>query len=116
MRKELNELLHSKCDKDNFTRITTLEHDIEKMVVQNELHWKQRARLNWLAHGDGNTKIFHSFASDRKRSNHIKGIFANNGVWHSKERKVVNVFVNYFQELFSSTNLMYKKSMWFFLI
>lgn len=57
--KERNRLLHSNLAKDNINSINSLETEIEKLVVQEEVHWKQRARANWLAHGDGNTKLFH---------------------------------------------------------
>ncbi|XP_073291073.1 uncharacterized protein [Primulina huaijiensis] len=81
LRKELNELIQPHKANLNAGRISQLEHLIEKLVLQEETHWKQRSRANWLKYGDGNTKFFHSVASERKRINHIKGIFNENGTW-----------------------------------
>ncbi|XP_073120983.1 uncharacterized protein [Henckelia pumila] len=48
LHKELSYLQHSRLAKDNYSRIASLEKEIEKLVVQEEIHWKQRARSNWL--------------------------------------------------------------------
>lgn len=66
LRKELNQLLTPNHVASNADKIVDLEHTIEKLVSQEELHWKQRAQTNWQVHGDGYTKFFHSFASQRK--------------------------------------------------
>lgn len=87
LRSELNELLKPNQVKNNSDIISQLEHIIDKLVMQEEVHWKQRARANWLSQGDGNTKFFHSFASERKRINHIKGILDDNGQWYDKKKR-----------------------------
>ena len=38
---------------------------IEILLEQEEVHWLQRSRANWLQHGDRNTSFFHNFASAR---------------------------------------------------
>lgn len=72
-------------------------------MCQEELHWNQRARVNWLAQGDGNTKFFHAFASERKRINHIKGLFDDTGHWCAKEKDIADINLKYFAQLFSSS-------------
>lgn len=67
LRRERDRLLSSFHDRDNYNQIQNIEHEIEKLSDQEELHWKQRARVNWLNHGDRNTKFFHSSASTRRR-------------------------------------------------
>lgn len=54
-RKELNALMTYQSAKDNHSQIRKLEHTIEKLSEQEEIHWKQRARVNWLQNGDMNT-------------------------------------------------------------
>lgn len=41
---------------------------------QEEIYWKQRAKLQWLKEEDGNTKFFHSVANGRKNRNFIPQI------------------------------------------
>jgi hypothetical protein len=36
---------------------------IQILLKQEEVHWAQRSRANWLQHGDRNTSFFHNFAS-----------------------------------------------------
>ncbi|XP_073038304.1 uncharacterized protein [Primulina eburnea] len=93
LRKEINELLTPSQAKNNSVRLVFLEHELEKLLIQEEMHWNQRARTNWMAHGDGNTKFFHSFASERKRSNLIKGLVDDSGRWWYKESDIADIFV-----------------------
>lgn len=65
--------------------------------------WRQRARQNWFQGGDRNTKNFDAKASHRQSKNHIDGIFYVNGVWHEKEAKIANIFMEYYTGLFSSS-------------
>lgn len=43
--------------------------------------WAQRARHNWIAFGDKNTKNFQMVATIRKRHNFIGSILDENGIW-----------------------------------
>jgi len=40
---------------------------LELLLEQEEFFWVQRARANWLKHGERNTNFFHQYASTRKR-------------------------------------------------
>jgi hypothetical protein len=39
--------------------------------IQEEIYWRQRSRINWLQHGDMNTRFFHHTTKDRRRRNKI---------------------------------------------
>lgn len=59
----------------------------------------------WLKDGDRNTKFFHNKANQRAKVNNIKKIKDENGVWWKGEEQVERVLINYFDDLFSSSNL-----------
>ncbi|KAL8475066.1 hypothetical protein ACS0TY_031475 [Phlomoides rotata] len=48
-----------------------LELELEKLHSQEEMHWHQRSRNNWLSLGDRNTSFFHKCASGRRARNRI---------------------------------------------
>ena len=46
-----------------YARVVRLKKEISKLLVREELMWKQRSRSLWLQEGDNNTRYFHSRAS-----------------------------------------------------
>ncbi|XP_073152537.1 uncharacterized protein [Henckelia pumila] len=104
LRDELNWLQCSSFAKDNYNRILALEKEIEKLYDQEEIHWKQRSRVNWLSQGDRNTKFFHSSASTRCQNKLIKGLFNSLGEWFDDEPNMVGITTDYFSSLFASSN------------
>lgn len=49
----------------------TLEAKLEKLLLKEEIYWKQRSRVNWLSEGDRNMAYFHKSASACKKRNLI---------------------------------------------
>jgi hypothetical protein len=45
---------------------------VEMLLQQEEVHWLQRSRANWLTQGDRNTNFFHQFATALRKKNLIK--------------------------------------------
>ena len=64
--------------------------------------WAQRSRLLWARQGDKNTKYFHSCATKRYRKNLIEGVRDGDGNWKAHPEEIAQVFVSYFNTLFSS--------------
>lgn len=104
LRRSLNHILNSNEVVHNFQRIVELEHDIDRLSLQEEIHWKQRSRVNWLGSGDRNTKFFHATASEQRRKNHIKGLFSDSGEWRSDEKGIACIFLDYFHSLFLTSH------------
>ena len=74
----LEELI-SKNDPALGERIRETNAEINNILHQEELAWRQRSRAIWLPAGDKNTKFFHQKATQRKRRNQIVGVFNTEG-------------------------------------
>jgi hypothetical protein len=75
---------------------------IEKILEQEEIKWQQRSRANWLQNGDKNTAFFHSFASARKKKNHIKQLKDPTGAFVEGTDLLNPIIENYFTNLFAT--------------
>lgn len=64
--------------------------------------WRQRSRLDWLKHGDKNTKFFHHHATTRRQRNLIHEVLGPHGVWVNDQSVFSDLFVNHFHKLFFS--------------
>ena len=75
---------------------------LELLLEQEEIFWIQRARANWLKHGDRNTEFFHNYATQRKRRNTIKGLVDNLGVLHEEREAMCKLVQDFFESLHTS--------------
>ncbi|XP_075669968.1 uncharacterized protein LOC142639710 [Castanea sativa] len=91
---------------DNLVEINKVRGEINELLHQEEIFWRQRSRAIWLPAGDKNTKFFHRRASQRQRKNQIDGLTNDNGVWITEERNIGRVAEDYFQMSFSTSHLM----------
>lgn len=96
---------YSEFPKVDFTKIHAIEFELDSLLEEEEIYWKQRSRENWLQWGDHNTKWFHKKTSFRKNKNEIKGILNSFGQWTEDPKTIENTFCNYFQNLFTLSNL-----------
>ncbi|GMY31427.1 reverse transcriptase, partial [Fagus crenata] len=69
---------------------------INKLLLDEEIHWRQRLHMVWLAIGDCNTKFFHHHAHQRRQTNKIMGLMTEEG-------QVEEIVVSYFEDLFHTT-------------
>ena len=66
--------------------------------------WNQRAKVDWLRDGDKNTKYFHCRSTERNKRNFISGLENEFGVWVEEESRIGDMLVQYFSNLFTSSN------------
>jgi hypothetical protein len=81
-----------------------MEVKLDKLMKQEETWWAQRAKANWLQHGDMNTRFFHLKASQRKRKNKINFILDQMGNRATSNKDIQHAFMNYFNNIFTSSN------------
>jgi hypothetical protein len=74
---------------------------IELLLEQEEVHWMQRSRTNWLQNGDRNTSFFHQFASARRKKNRILKLKHDDN-WVEGTSNLKPLILQYFANLFSS--------------
>ena len=60
--------------------------------------------MEWLAHGDRNSKVFHLKASERKRKNKIAGLMDQSVNWCSNPGNFKDIIHGYFLDLFTSSS------------
>lgn len=44
---------------------------MNKILINEELYWKQRVTIFWLNNGDSNSRFFHAYTITRKKLNHV---------------------------------------------
>ncbi|XP_060959373.1 uncharacterized protein LOC133030597 [Cannabis sativa] len=83
------------------TKYKEAQNNLNNILLQREIFWKQRSKQLWLREGDQNSKFFHAKATSRRRSNLIHKLRNNNGEWVGWEDELPNVVTSYFQQLFA---------------
>ena len=85
------------------TLMISSDPQIQNILIDKEIYWKQRSRTDWLKEGDKNTKFFHYKVSSKKKKNRIWGIETDAGKWVAKAEEVGHEFCNYFTKLFTTS-------------
>lgn len=88
-------------DSKNSGELERVQRKLETLLEMEECHWKARSRVQWLAHGDRNTKMFHASATERRNRNFIYGLEDREGVWRSDERDKGNGYPGVLRGLIS---------------
>ncbi|XP_039797761.1 uncharacterized protein LOC120662746 [Panicum virgatum] len=102
LKRELEHLRRGPISEESTAAQKEILLRIELLLEQEELEWVQRARANWLKHGDRNTKFFHQFASARRTKNMIKGLVDDQGVKHEDLGTMKDIVRDFYTNLFTS--------------
>ena len=98
------------CDAKEKISILSLEElearkeamkEYKKLVLLEEIMWRQKSREMWLKEGDINTSFFHKMVNAHRRRNHVDKIKIN-GVWFTKQNEIKEEIVNAFRYLLSN--------------
>lgn len=74
-----------------------------KLLEQQEVYWKQRAKQFRLKEGDQNTRFFHNFASRQKKNNQLIKLKDKHGDWKEDREDIQNIVTEYFEDLFQAS-------------
>lgn len=101
LKRELESLRRGEMTDESIANQKETLLQLELLLEQEEIYWIQRARANWLKHGDRNTNFFHQHASTRKKRNFIKGLVDDNGVRQEDQSIMSGMIKEYFTTLFT---------------
>ena len=77
---------------------------MENLIDRDEVYWKQRSRMERLAHGDCNSSYFHNKALERYMNNTIVGLENNFRDWCTDPNIIMEIISVYFGEMFSPSS------------
>jgi predicted XRE-type DNA-binding protein len=107
-KKELNRCLKDTISEESVHREHVLRFKLERLEDQRDMYWRQRAHVDWLKHGDRNTRFFHTCCSERKRRNRITNLKKENNEIIEGQEELKQHIYDYYKSLFTSqpaTNL-----------
>uniref|UniRef100_A0A453D6F8 Endonuclease/exonuclease/phosphatase domain-containing protein n=1 Tax=Aegilops tauschii subsp. strangulata TaxID=200361 RepID=A0A453D6F8_AEGTS len=76
-----------------------IQERIAELNYREEILWRQRSRVQWLAEGDGNTQFFHQKANMRRRKNRIEQLTRDDGTVCNDENEVGCMVTNFYKNL-----------------
>lgn len=53
-------------------KLVSLKVQLQELIVNEEIFWRQKPRATWIKQGDVNTKFFHNMANGRKNRKTIE--------------------------------------------
>lgn len=102
----------SKSEDSNVGFMQQLYADLTKLQEEEDLYWRQRAKVDWLKSGDRNTKFFHASANQKKKHNFIGNITYEMGQHWEEQEHVGEAFVHYFNNLLQRKPLAICRKLW----
>ncbi|KAJ0087889.1 hypothetical protein Patl1_32319 [Pistacia atlantica] len=72
---------------DKKEELQQLKQEIDGLLEEDDIKWRERAKQQWLKEGDHSTKFFHLCANQRRKSNVIKQISSDDGKYANKPEK-----------------------------
>ncbi|OMO56897.1 reverse transcriptase [Corchorus capsularis] len=87
-------------------QLELLEEELLKeynlILKQEETFWAQKSRVQWIQHGERNTRFFHVSTICRRRRNKISMLRNEDGEWILEQDHVQELVVKYFQDLYTA--------------
>ena len=75
--------------------------ELEELILREEIHWKQKAKIKWVKEGDCNSKLFHKVANGRRNKNFIKVLENERGLVLDSSESITEEILLYFKKLYS---------------
>jgi exonuclease III len=72
---------------------------LDKLILLDEISWRQKSRALWLKEGDKNSKFFHRLANSHRNTNSI-GQLIIDGVVSSNQDEIRDHIANFYEHLY----------------
>ena len=76
--------------------------ELEELILREEIHWRQKARVKWVKEGDCNSKFFHKVANGRRNRKFIKELENENDLMLNNLESIKEEILRYFEKLYAS--------------
>lgn len=96
-----SELLSSPMPSNAAAEINATKEWEELSMAEAEFFF-QKSRINWLAFGDGSSRLFHRYAASRQALNHIHFLVSDSGERVESQLGIQQLCVDYFSDLLGS--------------
>ncbi|XP_042954568.1 uncharacterized protein LOC122290977 [Carya illinoinensis] len=80
-----------------------LQVDLNLLLNQEYIKWKQMAKRHWLVEGDRNTKFYHACVNQRRKKNAIRRVKDLNGIELVEKEAIAEGFKTFFNSVYQST-------------
>ncbi|XP_061367963.1 uncharacterized protein LOC133310979 [Gastrolobium bilobum] len=82
-----------------------LQEELNRVLLQEEAIWFQKARCNWIKDGDRNTKFYHTTTIIRRARNKILELKNDEGHFVREEENLKKLILGFFNNLFAKENV-----------
>lgn len=79
-----------------------LKKEWADVLLQEEMLWMQKSRIDWPKLGDKNTRFFHMSTLVRRRKNRVEMLEGDDGEWVTGSSELNKLVVSYYATLFKS--------------
>ena len=76
--------------------------ELEELILREEIHWSQKAKVKWVKDEDCNSKFFHKVANGRRNKNFIKFLENERGLVLDNSESITEEILLYFKKLYLS--------------
>ncbi|KAG8478724.1 hypothetical protein CXB51_028563 [Gossypium anomalum] len=110
LKARVNNIIDGPYKDNNMSELKETRRKLGQLLYKEECYWAQRSRIRWLKERDQNTRFFHVRAMSRKKKNHIEKLIDANGCWKYTTTNICNIAIEYFQNLFTTSNPFYEEN------
>ncbi|RVW64166.1 Transposon TX1 uncharacterized 149 kDa protein [Vitis vinifera] len=76
--------------------------ELEELILREEIHWRQKAKVKWVKEGDCNSKFYHKVANARRNRKYIKELENERGLVLKNAESITEEILHYFEKLYTN--------------